>query len=169
MTSLQDAETIDALEMEIKEIQAGIELAHNQLNTADLQIELTESTLIKDINEGFFCANELSNLGISLSIDDFGTGYSSLAYLHQIPANIVKIDNSFTSRMEQSAATITSIHHLLKSLKLTTLVEGVETPEQSSMLNLIGINLQQGYHLAHPKPLSYYLAAAKLKQSALLS
>ncbi|NQZ33588.1 MAG: EAL domain-containing protein [Oceanospirillaceae bacterium] len=144
-------------------------LAHNQLNTADLQIELTESTLIKDINEGFFCANELSNLGISLSIDDFGTGYSSLAYLHQIPANIVKIDNSFTSRMEQSAATITSIHHLLKSLKLTTLVEGVETPEQSSMLNLIGINLQQGYHLAHPKPLSYYLAAAKLKQSALLS
>jgi len=135
-------------------------LNKNRLQTIDLEIELTESTLIKDIDKGYFCAKSLTDLGISLSIDDFGTGYSSLAYLHQIPANIVKIDRSFTSRIAQSAVTVTSIHQLLKSLNIKTLAEGVETQWQSEQLKTIGIELQQGYHLAMPQPLSYYLEQA---------
>jgi len=132
-------------------------LHKNNLETQDLEIELTESTLIQDIDEGYFCAKSLTSLGISLAIDDFGTGYSSLAYLHQIPANIVKIDRSFTSRIEQSAVTVTSIHNMLKSLDIKTLIEGVETQAQSNQLKAMGIQLQQGYHLGKPKPLSYYL------------
>jgi len=132
-------------------------LHKNNLVTKDLEIELTESTLIQDIDKGFFCAKSLTSLGISLAIDDFGTGYSSLAYLHQIPANIVKIDRSFTSRIEQSAVTVASIHNMLKSLDIKTLIEGVETQAQSDQLKAMGIQLQQGYHLAKPEPLSYYL------------
>ncbi len=143
-------------------------LAEHSLSTSDLEIELTESTLLKDIDNEHNSAKAITDHGIRLSIDDFGTGYSSLAYLHQIPASIVKIDRSFTARVTDSSATISSIHHLLKSLQLTTLVEGVETEQQSKILKLIGINLQQGYGLGRPKPLSYYLDKSKPSTQAIL-
>ena len=137
-------------------------LAKHKLTAADLVIELTESALLKDINEDNSGAQHMSENGINLSIDDFGTGFSSLAYLHQIPAKVVKIDRSFTARLTQSSATITSIHYLLKSLQLVTLVEGVESHEQSELLQMIGINLQQGYALGRPQPISYYVDQAQI-------
>lgn len=136
-------------------------LGDNHLKPADLEVELTETTLLKDIDNQHNCAKLLTDQGISISIDDFGTGYSSLAYLHQIPASIVKIDRLFTARITDNSKTISSIHNLLKSMGLITLVEGVETRRQSELLQEIGISLQQGYGLGRPQPLSYYIEKSK--------
>lgn len=127
------------------------------LKAGDITVELTESALLSDIDNEVTSANRIAESGVNLSIDDFGTGYSSLAYLHKIPASIVKIDRSFTERVVADPTMITSIFNLITNLKLCALVEGVETLEQSRLLEKIGINLQQGYGLGRPKPIEYYL------------
>ena len=133
------------------------QLKHQQLEHSALVVELTESALLSDVDLECNSAQRIVDTGISLSIDDFGTGYSSLAYLHKIPASIVKIDRSFTQRIEEDQTMISSIHHLIESLNFETLVEGVETKRQSKMLQELGIFLQQGYGLGMPEPLEYYL------------
>ncbi|MEM5528625.1 EAL domain-containing protein [Gammaproteobacteria bacterium AS21] len=131
-------------------------LALYKLTSSDLVIELTESSLIEDINAANTNVDKIRNLGISISIDDFGTGYSSLAYLHQIPASVVKIDKLFTQRFMEHTTTITHIHQLLNSLNIETLIEGVETQELAQQLLCAGLYLQQGFFHAMPKPLSAY-------------
>jgi diguanylate cyclase (GGDEF)-like protein len=126
------------------------------LKSSDLVIELTESSLIEDINTSNTNIDKIRRLGISLSIDDFGTGYSSLAYLHQIPASIVKIDKLFTKRFMEHTTTIINIHQLLNSLNMETLIEGVETQELAQKLLHAGLYLQQGFLHGMPKPLSAY-------------
>jgi len=120
-------------------------------------VELTESALLSDINDYDNSALRFTDAGITLSIDDFGTGFSSLAYLHKIPASIVKIDRSFTQRLEDDPSLISSIHQLIKSQGFKTLVEGVETDRQSQLLKELGITLQQGYGLGFPQALSFYV------------
>ncbi len=80
-----------------------------------------------------------------------------MEYLHKIPATTVKIDRSFTARVEENDTTIVGIQHLLKSLDFNIIVEGVETLEQSRILKELGLNMQQGYGLGMPEPLTYYL------------
>ena len=119
-------------------------------------VELTESALLSDIDIHENSALRFTNAGITLSIDDFGTGFSSLAYLHKIPASIVKIDRSFTQRLEEDPSLISSIYQLIKSQGFKALVEGVETDQQSRLLKELGISLQQGYGLGFPQALSFY-------------
>lgn len=119
-------------------------------------LELTESALLSDISDIDNSVTRFIDAGFSLSIDDFGTGFSSLAYLHKIPAKIVKIDQSFTNRIEDCNSMVESIHQLIKKQGFTTLIEGVSSMHQSLLLKNMGIFLQQGYALGKPKPLDYY-------------
>ncbi len=133
------------------------QLNQNNLPSSAINIELTEGTLLLDVNRNDNAALKIDQQNIPISIDDFGTGYSSLAYLHQIPASIVKIDQSFTNRVEADSTMIESIQFLIKSLGFTTIVEGVENNNQSDLLLELGINLQQGFGLGMPQPLEFYL------------
>lgn len=123
----------------------------------DLTVELTESTLIADIDKDNSTVRQLVENGINISIDDFGTGYSSLAYLHHIPAKTVKIDRTFVQNVEENSKTIQHIFNLIETYDMKALIEGVETEQQKEKLLSVGIQLHQGYLLGKPKPLSFYI------------
>jgi diguanylate cyclase (GGDEF)-like protein len=131
-------------------------IEESQLKPGDLTIELTESTLIDDIDKDESVVRQLVSKGLNISIDDFGTGYSSLAYLHHIPAKTVKIDRSFVNNIEYNDRTIKHIHKLIETYGMRVLVEGVETKQQKEKLTSLGIYHQQGYLLGKPKPVSFY-------------
>ncbi|TBR43830.1 EAL domain-containing protein [Marinomonas agarivorans] len=115
------------------------------LKPEDIIVELTETTLLNDIDQQISSVQQLKELGIIISIDSFGIGLSSLAYLHKIPASIVKVDKQFLEGvLSNGAKTIDFIHQLVTSLGMTTLVEGVETEAQKEALLKIGVQLQQG-------------------------
>jgi diguanylate cyclase (GGDEF)-like protein len=133
-------------------------LKQYNLKPSDLTIELTESVLLTNIDSPDSPANRMTKQGIKLSIDDFGTGYSSLAYLHAIPASIVKVDKAFLDQTENNTLTLECIQKLVKSLNMDSLIEGIETAYQSKLLQNLGYNLQQGYFHGRPQPLDYYLS-----------
>ena len=118
-----------------------------------LKIELTESMLLKDINETIAKMQELSQLGIQFSLDDFGTGYSSLQYLKQLPLHQLKIDKSFVDglgedgRDQEIVRTIIAMSH---SLGLSVIAEGVETEKQLLALSIEGCKHYQGYLFGKP-------------------
>ncbi|MDB4837965.1 EAL domain-containing protein, partial [Marinomonas sp.] len=132
-------------------------LHKENLHASDLHIELIESTLLTNIEHHNDPIQQLTNSNISVNIDDFGTGYSSLAYLHKIPASIVKVDKSFLQSMADNTVTLECIHRLVTALGLTCLIEGIETFEQAEKLKSIGYDLQQGYFHGRPESLDYYL------------
>ena len=120
-----------------------------------LEIELTETAVISDIEASSRILDELRALGVSVALDDFGTGYASLSHLHRLPIDRVKIDRSFVSRVEEdeSAASIVSaLVGLAQSLRLGTVAEGVETQAQLAFLQGLGCDDAQGYFLARPAP-----------------
>lgn len=133
-------------------------LKRYNLQPADLTIELTESVLLTYIDAAESPANQMTKQGIKLSIDDFGTGYSSLAYLHAIPASVVKVDRAFLNQTENNTVALECIQTLLSSLNMKSLIEGIETKGQASLLHSLGFNLQQGYFHGRPEPLDYYLS-----------
>lgn len=133
-------------------------LAMYGLQSADLTIELTESVLLTDIDKDQSPIQQLTSSGIKLSIDDFGTGFSSLAYLHSIPASVVKVDKTFLAQENDNTVTLECIHKLVNSLNMESLIEGIETSHQSQLLASLGYILQQGYLLGRPQPLAYYLS-----------
>ena len=139
-------------------------LQQNNLTSDAIKLELTETTLITDVEQDSAAALKIHKHKIPISIDDFGTGYSSLSYLHKIPATYVKIDRSFTQRLSQDHSMISSIQHLISTMQLNTIVEGVETLEQSQILNDMQIHLQQGYGLGLPQPLNFYLEQENIKK-----
>lgn len=131
-----------------------------------LELELTESVVMRDADEAVRRLLELTAIGVGLAIDDFGTGYSSLAYLRRFPIRSLKIDRSFTADLEHDpgCATIArAVVALGASLGLRVLAEGVETQGQLDMLVGFGCDEVQGYHLCRPLPpaeLSGFLHAA---------
>lgn len=129
------------------------QLEANQLKSNDVILEITESLLLDNIETNNSAIEAITDLGIQLSIDDFGTGYSSLAYLHNINASIVKIDKAFLSQTSGSEVTLSAINNLVKSMNMTTLIEGVETQANADLCKTIGINLHQGYFYSRPKPI----------------
>ncbi|MFM0304486.1 EAL domain-containing protein [Paraburkholderia sediminicola] len=128
-------------------------LAETGLEPQYLELELTESTIMRNAEEAVSMLNELHALGIGLAIDDFGTGYSSLSYLKRFPVDRLKIDRSFVSDIGVSGddETITSaIIALAHSLKLQVIAEGVETSAQLDFLKERACDEMQGFYFAKP-------------------
>lgn len=118
-----------------------------------IDIEITESLMMDDIDHNIPLLKKLRELGCRISIDDFGTGYSSLNYLTRLPADEIKIDQSFVATLAQSPETmglITNVINLAHSLSLRVVAEGVENEEQAKLLRLLRCDVLQGYHLARP-------------------
>ncbi len=128
-------------------------LAETGLDPTSLEIELTESVLIDGKKQSMKALNELKAMGVHLAIDDFGTGYSSFMYLKSYPVDTLKIDQSFVRNLgaENSDTAISqSIISMARSLKLTTIAEGVETAEQFDILRQQGCDIMQGYFFSAP-------------------
>jgi len=119
-----------------------------------LNLELTESMVMDNPGEAGAVLRELKSLGVGLAMDDFGTGYSSLSHLYQFPFNLLKIDRSFTSRMQGSACMhgriIEAILAMASSMGMSVVAEGVEAAHQAQRLVDMGCHLAQGYHFARP-------------------
>ena len=125
------------------------------LPPVSLELELTESSLLSDVNVTVDTLGRLKDLGVRLAIDDFGTGYSALAYLKRLPIDVIKIDQSFvrTVTSDLADATITEmIVKLASGLNLTTIAEGVETLEQLLLLGSYGCTRMQGFLFGKPVP-----------------
>jgi PAS domain S-box-containing protein len=122
-----------------------------------LDIEVTESLLMDDITQNIRVLYALRDLGCQIAIDDFGTGYSSLNYLARLPADVLKVDQSFTAQIATSPemlALVTNIIGLAHSLKLKVVAEGVEGEEQEKLLRLLRCDELQGYLLGRPMPVA---------------
>jgi diguanylate cyclase (GGDEF)-like protein/PAS domain S-box-containing protein len=120
-----------------------------------LDLELTESLIMQDIEGNIRKLDEVGALGVRVAIDDFGTGYSSLAYLAKLPVQSLKIDRSFIVTMLTDAATMTLVQTIItlaRSLKLTVVAEGVEAEEQAKVLRLLRCDEVQGYLFSKPLP-----------------
>ncbi len=132
----------------------------NKIVFADLspkyiELEITESALMEDVNKSNEILKELKKWGIEISIDDFGTGYSSLSYLKKFPIDTLKIDQSFVRDIledKDDAAIVSAIIAMANSLRLNVIAEGVETGEQLNFLATEGCNEVQGYFLGKPIP-----------------
>jgi PAS domain S-box-containing protein len=130
-------------------------LAQNGVAAQLLEVELTETVLMRDLDVALPLLEELKSLGISISIDDFGTGYSSLAYLRRLPIDTIKIDRSFVLELEVSADAATIVAAIIamaNALKLRTIAEGVETRGQMLALSGYGCTLMQGFLFSRPLP-----------------
>jgi len=120
-----------------------------------LELELTESILIQDVERTLSMVEQLKSTNIRLSIDDFGTGYSSLAYLKRFKVDKLKIDQSFIRNLEvdrDDAAIVRSIIQLAHGLDLRVIAEGVESDKQLAILRNYGCDEVQGYFYSHPLP-----------------
>jgi diguanylate cyclase (GGDEF)-like protein len=120
-----------------------------------LHLEITETAVMRDLEQALRTLHALRAIGVKLDLDDFGTGYSSLANLHQLPLDVIKIDRSFVRRLEadrRSAALIEAVIRLARILDLKVVAEGIETPRELEQLQAIGCQLGQGYLFAQPLP-----------------
>ncbi len=130
-------------------------LEETGLQASDLELEVTESFLMADIERSVKILKQLRELGICLALDDFGTGYSSLNYLKRFPVHMLKIDRSFVQDVmsnPDSAAVTDAIIALAKSLRLKITAEGVETQEQLEYLQMRGCDEGQGFYFSCPVP-----------------
>ena len=165
MRALIDAKLINnravmAVNLSVKQFEdihlvkfIGETLIEFGLRPAQLELELTESMLMENLEDTVDLLNNLKALGVGLSIDDFGTGYSSLGYLKRLPVNVVKVDRSFvmdiphdTDDMEITAAVIAMSH----KLRYKVVAEGIETEAQYQFLRESGCDYGQGYYFSPP-------------------
>lgn len=152
-------------------LKMSINLSRRQFNEADLadhiqaslvttgvmgqqiQMEITESMIMRDVESSRNLMLRLKDLGLDLAIDDFGTGYSSLSYLHRFPTDTLKVDQSFVGRMEHSPEDREIVHTIVTlghKLNLTLVAEGIETVEQWALLREMGCQYGQGYLFSQP-------------------
>lgn len=127
------------------------------LSPESIELELTESILMSDVEASIQTLKGLRSLGFRIAIDDFGTGFSSLNYLRHLPINILKIDQSFVREMirePESLAIVESIIALAQALGKETIAEGVETLEEYQLLQARGCRLMQGFYFAKPMPVA---------------
>lgn len=139
-------------------------LAASGLEPRHVIVEVTESTLAKDMSVTLDILTRMRLKGFGLSIDDFGTGFSSMEQLHQIPFTELKIDRSFVhqaSNNKASRAILESSIALAKKLNISCVAEGVETQEDWDLIALLGCESVQGYFTARPMPVSDFPAWAR--------
>ena len=137
-----------------------VEYIHNAVTTYGvphhaIELEITETGLMKDLQNVIPALHRLNEIGVEISIDDFGTGYSSLAYLTTLPISELKIDRSFVRDLgmtPQSSAVVTAIIALARSLGLRVIAEGVENLRQMEVLHRLGCGVMQGFLFSKPLP-----------------
>lgn len=120
-----------------------------------LELEITENTILSDMEQTIEKLKRLSHQGISIAIDDFGTGYSSLSYLHKFPIDTLKIDSSFIQSIsfsEHESCIVNAVVAMGQGLKLNIIAEGVETPQQLEYLRSLGCHAVQGHLLEQAQP-----------------
>ena len=123
------------------------------LETGDIEIEFTEGTLAANQDRAMRQLERIRNAGVRIAIDDFGTGFSNLSYLRSIPADVLKIDQSFIRPLNgKDDFLVRQILALARGLKLEVCAEGIETPESYALLRTLGCDEGQGYHIARPMP-----------------
>jgi EAL domain-containing protein (putative c-di-GMP-specific phosphodiesterase class I) len=130
-------------------------LSETRMDARLLDIEITESTLMKDADTAIEILRDLKRLGVGLSIDDFGTGYSSLSQLKRFPVDKLKIDKSFVENLEtdrDDAAIVRAIIAIGHNLKLKVMAEGVENQRQLALVHAGGCDEVQGYYFSKPVP-----------------
>ncbi len=139
--------------------QVASALRIHGLDPRYLELEITESLMMRDVEETIERLEELRRIGVRISIDDFGTGYSSLAYLQRLPADRVKIDRAFVvdvgqpdTRGRQAEALVRTIVDIAHNLGLEVVAEGVETKAQLDFLRHVGCEFVQGYYYSPPSP-----------------
>ena len=131
------------------------QLAEFQVDPHMVELELTESVLMQNVEKVLKSLHEIKSLGVSLAIDDFGTGFSSLSYLRRFPIDRLKIDQSFVRDIENTPANESisrAIVSLAKSLSLSVVAEGIEQPAERAILERMQCNEGQGYLFAKPMP-----------------
>jgi diguanylate cyclase len=144
MRQLQQSNFVEMVEQILRE---------TQIDPARLQLELTETCLMKQVNTTIYTLQQLKQLGLAISIDDFGTGYSSLTYLSKLPIDALKIDHTFVSQLtiDKNAAVISNtIIDMAQRLNLDVVAEGVETQGQLMFLHQLGCRSVQGFLYSPP-------------------
>lgn len=137
-----------------------VEMVHGLLKSYEvppdlIELEVTESALMRNPDTALRRLEELRKLGLKLSIDDFGSGYASLSYLKKLPTDCLKIDNSFIFNLPSDEADkriVRSTIDLAHSFGMTVVAEGVETREIADLLREKGCDIAQGYHFSRPLP-----------------
>ena len=140
-------------------------LLETGLPAARLELELTESTIMKDRARSLHTLRQIRALGVTIALDDFGTGYSSLETLRAFPFDKIKLDRSFMSEIEASSsakAIIRAVMALSNSLDIPVLAEGIETEGQLSILDREGCHEAQGYLLGRPAALQQIVGSGQL-------
>jgi EAL domain-containing protein (putative c-di-GMP-specific phosphodiesterase class I) len=139
-------------------------LDESRLNPRALELELTESVLMKQVASTAFILQTLRKAGVQVAIDDFGTGYSSLSYLRRFPIDTLKIDQSFVGQIasgDEDAAIVTAVIGMARSLKLRVVAEGVETFEELEFLHAHHCDEAQGYFFSRPVPAEQFAKLIK--------
>jgi EAL domain-containing protein (putative c-di-GMP-specific phosphodiesterase class I) len=147
----------------------GRVLRRHGLPASSLVLEITETTMMSELEVVEEVFASLRRLGVRLSVDDFGTGYSSLALLQRVAVNEVKIDRSFVSNMLGSTSDLAIVRatvELAHNLGLKVVAEGVESAALGDALAALGCDLAQGYHLGVPVPASEVRAELSAAQSS---
>lgn len=122
-----------------------------------LKLELTESAVMDNAETAILMLKQIKETGVQISIDDFGTGYSSLSYLHRFPIDLLKVDRSFVSAMEENTENgeiVRTVIALAKALNLKVVAEGIESIHQFHQLRILGCEYGQGYLFSKPLPVA---------------
>jgi diguanylate cyclase (GGDEF)-like protein/PAS domain S-box-containing protein len=151
------AVNVSALQLRRKTFVADVRaaLGHAGEDGGGVDLEVTESLLMTDVDESIEKLRALRALGLRMALDDFGTGYSSLAYLSKLPLDTLKIDRSFVHGMTDNAdytSIISTIISLAQALRLKVVAEGVETEQQAQLLRLLRCDQVQGFLFSKPLP-----------------
>jgi len=157
------AVNISAVELRARDFVAGVRaiLTETGIDPRYLELELTETFLMQDLESTAAVLRSLKDMGVQLALDDFGTGYSSLSYLKRFPIDTLKIDRSFVRDLTtdaDDASIVNAVISMGNSLHMQVVAEGVETREQLAFLKQQGCPEAQGYYFSHP------LAAGELVQ-----
>jgi EAL domain-containing protein (putative c-di-GMP-specific phosphodiesterase class I) len=139
-------------------------LAETHLDPRSLELELTESVLMKHVASTATILQTLRERGVLVAVDDFGTGYSSLSYLRIFPLDVLKIDQSFVRQIainDSDAAIVTAVINMARNLNLRVVAEGVETREELDFLRAHQCDEAQGYYFSKPIPADKFMGLLK--------
>lgn len=137
--------------------QINTVLRETGIDPGALKLELTESAIMENAEMAIYMLKQIKATGVQVSIDDFGTGYSSLSYLHRFPIDLLKVDRSFVSAMEENTENgeiVRTVIALAKALNLRVVAEGIESIHQFHQLRILGCEFGQGFLFSKPLPVS---------------